>query len=79
MNVAILGAGQTSQVVAEIIEEDYNPWLKSRLAEPITVAAYAVGGGLVDKMPALGDKPLLNFGQFAVLYRQKLIDKIIFP
>lgn len=46
MNVAILGAGQTSQVVAEIIEEDYNPWLKSRLAEPITVAAYAVGGGV---------------------------------
>lgn len=37
------------------------------------------GGGLVDKMPALGDKPLLNFGQFAALYRQKLIDKIIFP
>lgn len=37
------------------------------------------GGGLVDRFPSLGDKPLLNFGQFAALYRQNLIDKIIFP
>lgn len=46
MNVAILGAEQASQIVAQVIENAYNPWLKSRLAEPINIAAYAVGGGV---------------------------------
>lgn len=45
MNVAILGADPASQAVAQVIERGYNPWLKSRLADPITVTAYTVGGG----------------------------------
>ena len=45
MNVAILGAEQPSRIVANIIESQYNPWLKRMLAEPINVVAYVVSGG----------------------------------
>ena len=46
MNVAILGAEPASQAVAQIIENGYNPWLKTKLAEPLNVAGYTVGGVL---------------------------------
>ncbi len=45
MNVAILGTDQISQTVANIIENGYNPWLKSKLAEPLNVVAYTPWGG----------------------------------
>lgn len=40
MNVAIIGADQASQIVAQVIEGGYNPWLKENLAEPLEVVAY---------------------------------------
>lgn len=45
MNVAILGANQVSQAVAHIIEDGYNPWLKSKFGEPLNVVAYIYVGG----------------------------------
>ena len=45
MNVAILGANQVSQAVAHIIEDAYNPWLKSNFGEPLNVVAYMLWGG----------------------------------
>lgn len=45
MNVAILGTDQESQIVAEIIETHYNPWIESKLAEPLNVVAYVAWGG----------------------------------
>lgn len=45
MNVAILGAEQPSQIVAQIIEQHYNPWLTQRLGESLNIVAYIVGGG----------------------------------
>lgn len=76
MNVAILGTEQASQSVAQIIEGGYNPWLRSKLAEPLNVAAYVANGG---DNSMLDDKAVLNLTQFAALYRKGLIDKIIFP
>ena len=45
MNVAILGVAQVSQVVAHIIENGYNSWLKTKLATPLNVVAYITLGG----------------------------------
>lgn len=48
MNVAILGAEQPSQIVAQIIEQNYNIWLEQRLGEKLNVVAYVMGGGRQD-------------------------------
>lgn len=77
MNVAILGTEQASQSVAYIIEKGYNPWLKSKLADPLNVVGYVTGEDI--NLPALGDKVVLNPVQFAALYHKGLIHKIIFP
>lgn len=74
MNVAIFGTGQVSQFVAQVIEDRYNPWLKTMVAEPLNVVAYVSG-----KAGTLDDKAVLNLMQFVALYRKRIIDKIIFP
>ncbi len=76
MNVAILGTEQPSQIVAQIIEQHYNPWLKQRLGETLNITAYVGGGG---RTPNIGNVAVLNPVQFALLYHKKVIDKIIFP
>ena len=48
MNVAILGAEQPSQIVADIIEQHYNSWIEQRLGEKLNVVAYVAGGGRQD-------------------------------
>ncbi|MBR4153073.1 MAG: hypothetical protein IKT98_08965 [Selenomonadaceae bacterium] len=53
MNVAILGTDQASQVVTNIIENGYNPWLRNKLAEPINVIAYVSGGELIPLLLAI--------------------------
>ena len=77
MNVAILGTEQPSQIVADIIDKYYNSWLEQRLGEKLNVAAYVTGGG--GSTPNIGNIPVLNPVQLALLYHKKLIDKIIFP
>ena len=77
MNVAILGAEQPSQIVAQIIEQHYNPWLTQRLGESLNIVAYIVGGGNIPQN--IGNVPVLTPVQFALLYHKKVIDKIIFP
>ena len=77
MNVAILGTTQESQAVANIIENGYNPWLKSKIAEPLNVVAMLCVGGA--NFAVIGDKAVLNYEQFAALYHKGIIDKIIFP
>lgn len=77
MNVAILEMNEFSQAVAKIIEDGYNPWLKSKLAEPINVVAYVSGRKGLGS--TVSDKAILNLEQFAALYHKKIIDKIIFP
>ena len=74
MKVAILEAAQASQLVANGIENIYNPWLEKINKKPLNVAAYVSELGNV-----VGDKAVLNFGQFAALYHKGLIQKIIFP
>ncbi len=44
MNVAILGTEQTSQVLANIIEQHYNLWLKQKLGENLNIVAFVSGG-----------------------------------
>ncbi|MBQ9486913.1 MAG: hypothetical protein IJU91_03800 [Selenomonadaceae bacterium] len=46
MNVAIFGVEEVSQLIAQIINQHYNSWLKQRMAEPLNVVAHVVGGGL---------------------------------
>ena len=77
MNAIILGTEQESQVVTNIIENGYNPWLKSKLAETINVVAYMPWVGL--NFPTINDKAVLHFEQFVALYHKKVIDKVIFP
>lgn len=74
MNVAILGAEPAAQAVAQVIENGYNPWLKSINKMPLNVVAYVSDNGNI-----IGDKAVLNFEQFAALYHKGLIHKIIFP
>ncbi|MBR1646959.1 MAG: radical SAM protein [Selenomonadaceae bacterium] len=78
MNIAILATGQVSQFVANIIENQYNNWLEQTFNKlPLNVVAYV---SLFDNAQStIGDKAILNFRQFAALYRKKLIHKIIFP
>ena len=75
MNVAIFGTTQASQIVANIIENNYNTWLETNQVEKLNVVAY-VSRELV---PSLEGRAVLNFEQFAALYRKKVIDKIILP
>ena len=77
MNVAIFETGQASQIVAEIIENNFNPWLESQDVAPLKVVAYVSA----DKnLPFVSDnKAILHFEQYAALYRTKVIDKIILP
>ena len=44
MNVAILGMDQPSFIVADLITNHYNSWLKQRLGEPLNVIAFIAGG-----------------------------------
>ena len=76
MNVAILDATQHSQMVAQLIEQHYNQWLENQGIEKLNVVAYVTGGG---STPNIGNIPILNNVQFALLYHKKLIEKIIFP
>ena len=76
MNVAILGTTQHSQMVAQLIEQHYNQWLENQGIEKLNVVAYVTGGG---STPNIGNIPILNNVQFALLYHKKLIEKIIFP
>ena len=77
MNVAILGTNQHSQIVANLIEQNYNSWLEQRLGEKINVVAYVTLG--VINTSNINNVPILNFVQIVLLYHKKLIDKIIFP
>lgn len=80
MEVAILGATQESQIVSNIIENDFNPWLEKIFnKESLNVIAYASGGGCDIRSFIIGDKAILNLEQFAALYHKKIIEKIIFP
>ena len=72
MNVAILGTGKQSQVMAYLIENGYN----SILAEPLNVAAYVSG---YPNPSVVDGRAVLNFEQFAAFWRKGLIQKIIFP
>lgn len=76
MNVAIFGTEQVSQFVAQVIEDGYNPWLKTMVAEPINVVAYV---SVNIKSLMLGDKVVLSLEQLAALYHKGLIDKIVYP
>ena len=77
MNVAILGIELASRTVVQIIENDYNTWLKSKIAEPINVVAYM--SLRKDDHSIIDNKAVLNYDQFLALHRNKVIDKIIFP
>ena len=81
MKVAIFGVDQVSQIVAQIIEQVYNPFLEQRLGEKLDVVAFLTGGGqaIPHNVGAVGNAAILNPVQFAALYHKKLIDKIIFP
>ena len=74
MNVAILGIDISSQSVANIINQHYNPLLKNLLGEPLNIVAFVSG----KKVPThIGDIPVLDFLQTVLLYHKKVIDKII--
>ena len=45
MKVAIFGVDQVSQMVAQIIEQVYNPFLEQRLGEKLDVVSFLTGGG----------------------------------
>ena len=80
MKVAIFGVEEVSQVLAQIINNHYNLWLKQRMGEPLDVVAHVVRGGVITPdIGRLGNAAILNPIQFAALYHKKLIDKIIFP
>lgn len=86
MNIAIFGADQISQTVTKIIEEGYNPWLeKTYKKKPLNVIAYVVeniiyeSGGGNNFVPLLNNKAVLNIEQFASLYKERAVHKIIFP
>ena len=79
MNVAIFGVNQVSLIVSNAINQLYNSWLIQRLGEPLKVAAFVTGGAVPPERGSVGDVAILNPSQFAALYRQKYIDKIIFP
>ena len=80
MNVAIFGVEEVSQLIAQIINQAYNSWLKQRMGEPLNVVAHVVRGGVIPpNIGAIGNAAILNPVQFAALYHKKLIDKIIFP
>lgn len=74
MKVAIFGIDEVSQVVTDIIQQLYNPFFESRLGKSVKVVAY-----VSPNVGAIDDAAILNTEQFAALYRQKLIDKIILP
>ncbi len=76
MNVAILGTEPPSQIVAQIIEQNYNLWLERQGAEKLNVVTYVEGSVNTSN---IGNIPILNLVQFALLYHKKVIDKIIFP
>ena len=79
MNVAIFGVNQVSLIVADAINKLYNSWLTQRLGESIKITAFVTGGGIPSETGSLGDIAILNPAQFAALYRQNYIDKIVFP
>ena len=79
MNVAIFGVNRVSQVIADVINNLYNSWLDQRLGEPVKITSFVTGGGIPPEIGSAGDVAILNPSQFAALYRQKYIDKIIFP
>ena len=74
MNVAILGTDQVSQVIANLIEQNYNLWLEQRMGEKLNVVAF-IGG----EAQNVGNIPVLTPLQFALLYHKIVMDKIIFP
>ena len=45
MNVAILGVEEVSQLIAQIIRQTYNIWLKERMGEQLNVVAHIARGG----------------------------------
>lgn len=46
MRVAIFGVDKVSQIVAQIIEQIYNPLLEQRLGEKLDVVAFVTGGAV---------------------------------
>lgn len=80
MKVAIFGVDQVSQIVAQIIEQVYNPFLEQKLGEKLDVVSFLIGGGqaIPPNVGAFGNAAILNPVQFAALYHKKLVDKIIF-
>lgn len=66
MNVAILGTDQVSQVIANLIEQNYNLWLEQRMGEKLNVVAF-IGG----EAQNVGNIPVLTPLQFALLYHKK--------
>ena len=77
MNVAILETGKESQTTAEILENDYTPWLEKIFdKEPLKVVAYV--SEKIDS-PVIDGKDIMTLKQFATLYHKREIEKVIFP
>ncbi len=80
INVAIFGVDQISQIIADVITKTYNQWLEERLGEKLNIVAFVTGVGMIPAdIGRIGNAAILNPAQFAALYQQKIIDKIIFP
>lgn len=80
MNVAVLGVDKPAQIITEIIEQHYNSWLEQRLGEKLNVVTYVTWGGAEGVNTSnVNNIPILNQAQCALLYKKKVIDKIIFP
>ena len=76
MNVAVFGIHPSAQMVANLIEISYNPWLKERGAEPLNVTALVARGA--SDFGRIGNFAIINEVQFSALYAKKVIDRIIF-
>ena len=79
MNVAVFGLSQAAQIITNVIENFYNPWLKNRGAEPLNVTALVARGGVAPDFGRVGNLAIINEVQFSALYAKKVINKIIFP
>ena len=54
MNVAIFGVHPSAQIVANVIESYYNPWLRERGGETLNITAFVIGEGGVSPLILVG-------------------------
>ena len=66
MNVAILGTEPPSQIVAQIIEQNYNLWLEHQGKEKLNVVTYVEGSVNTSN---IGNIPILNNGCLSDTYQ----------